>query len=311
MMNQIVHEIVSHFDTIIVLKNPCIDFAEWGQPVASTAEEIEEATQEYLAEKKRRESKKSETVAVPCTCHKEQLADAGTAPPDNGGPGSAINLMEENTKMNGKSIFDVEAPEKREIINNSSKIVENETQGVEPVPEITAEPTEEEGIRFRVCAGNLMSASASLNIALKRNGWMESYRVSEDKCFHISAEDWDEEAFVILMNIFHLRNRRVPREISLELLAKIAILADYYKCDESIELFIDKWVENLIAKTPIPTTYCRDLILWVWISWTFKLSDLFKRATAVVIEQCTEPVQNLALPIPAWITGMHHLGHAD
>lgn len=27
---------------------------------------------------------------------------------------------------------------------------------------------------------------------------------------HISAEDWDEEAFLILMNIIHLRNHKVP-----------------------------------------------------------------------------------------------------
>jgi hypothetical protein len=57
--------------------------------------------------------------------------------------------------------------------------------------------------------------------------------------FHISAEDWDEDAFAILMNVFHLRNYRVPCSITLEMLAKIAVLADYYKCEESIQLFIN------------------------------------------------------------------------
>jgi hypothetical protein len=40
----ICHEIVSNFDTIIVLKRPCINFADWGQPVPSTPAEIHKAT---------------------------------------------------------------------------------------------------------------------------------------------------------------------------------------------------------------------------------------------------------------------------
>jgi hypothetical protein len=46
------HEIVSNFDTIIVLKRPCIDFAEWGRPVPSTTVEIDEATSNYRREKR-------------------------------------------------------------------------------------------------------------------------------------------------------------------------------------------------------------------------------------------------------------------
>ena len=84
---------------------------------------------------------------------------------------------------------------------------------------------------------------------------MESNRNPEDGLFHISVEDWDEEAFVIMMNIFHLRFRRVPRTITLEMLAKIAVIADYYKCCESTELFTDMWIADLETKTPIPATY--------------------------------------------------------
>ena len=50
----VIHEIVPHADTVIILKNPCIEFAEWGQPPPSTTEEIAEAYLQ-LALKRRRE----------------------------------------------------------------------------------------------------------------------------------------------------------------------------------------------------------------------------------------------------------------
>lgn len=39
--------------------------------------------------------------------------------------------------------------------------------------------------------------------------------------------DWDADALLILMHIMHGQTRRVPRSVSLELLAKIAVLPDH------------------------------------------------------------------------------------
>ncbi|KAF2621340.1 hypothetical protein BU25DRAFT_483175 [Macroventuria anomochaeta] len=164
----------------------------------------------------------------------------------------------------------VEPGESRNSDNLSSAVmVDAHKSGA--VPQTTIEPKEEEGTRFRVCAGNLMSASPWFNRALKKNGWMES--------------SWNPEAggFTYLLKT----GRKRP---------------DYYECGESVDLLVNIWVADLRVKTPIPTTYFRDLVLWIWISWTFKLSDLFKQVTAVAIGQPAEPVRNLGLPIPAWIT---------
>jgi hypothetical protein len=165
------------------------------------------------------------------------------------------------------------------------------------------ELVEEDRIHFHVCSGNLMSASPWFNRVLKRDGWMESNRNSYDKRFHVSAEDWDEEAFIILMNVFHLRSRQVPRTVTLELLAKIAVLVDYYDCNEAIELYTDMWTASLRKTVDVPTTYCRELMLWIWVSWVFKLSAEFGISTIVAIKQSTESVRNLGLPIPSWIIG--------
>jgi hypothetical protein len=191
--------------------------------------------------------------------------------------------------------------------NDDSNAAKTDAQGFEKALEDTKSPTEE-GIHFRVCSGNLISASPWFSRLLKRDGWMESHRNPEDNMLHISAEDWDEQAFVIMMNIFHLRNRKVPRTVTLDMLAKIAVVADYYECTESIELFVEIWFADLKTKSPIPTTYCRGLILWIWVSWAFKWVEIFKQSTAVAIKQCDELFQNLGLPIPSIHCGIYYLG---
>ena len=132
---------------------------------------------------------------------------------------------------------------------------------------------------------------------------MESNWNVEDECYYLMAEDWDEEAFIILMNILHHRNRKVPRTVTLETLAKIAVVVDYYECNESLDLFITIWTTDLQSKAYVPKTYCRDLILWMWVSWIFDMPERFKKATLGAVMQCTEQCRNLGLPIPYWITG--------
>jgi hypothetical protein len=332
MGNSTTYDIVSNADTIIFLKNPCILFAAWSQAVPSSIAEIEEATgglsvSKSSSKKDRKKSKKHKTLTSKENGSHEPVMDDGrlapveTSPADNGGLSSSAILPKESPKGIEQSIFGAEPSGSKQTdaipemvepgeSRNSDKLsgaVMIDIHETGAVPKTTIKTKEEEGIRFQVCAGNLMSASPWFNRVLKKDGWMESSSNPEDRWFHISAQDWDEEAFVILMNVFHLRNHNVPRAITLEMLAKFAVLADYYECSESVDLFVNIWVADLRAKTPIPTTYCRDLILWMWISWTFKLSDLFKEATAVVIQQSAEPVRNLGLPIPAWITGMYVL----
>lgn len=230
----VVHNIVSNADTIVVLKNPCIKFAEWGKPAPSTAEEIEEAFWEYSAKKRRKKRekwKKCQEIELVID-EKESIAEIAI-PIDDGKSSSNSMVPEESLKSIQQSIFGVKPskdpePEASEDDRNTSHPIEINAAKVERVPQTTVQSTEENGIRFRVCAGNLMSASPWFNRVLAKNGWMESNRNLEDKCYYISAEDWDEEAFLILMNIFHLRNREVPRTVTLETLAKIAVLVDYY-----------------------------------------------------------------------------------
>jgi hypothetical protein len=77
---------------------------------------------------------------------------------------------------------------------------------------------------------------------------------------------------------------------------------DYYSCGKAIELFTDIWIKRL-KKKPLPTAYCRDLILRIWVAWVFESKSMFKPATAVAIRLSTESLRTLDLPIPAKVSG--------
>ncbi|KAK1991092.1 hypothetical protein LX36DRAFT_694949 [Colletotrichum falcatum] len=94
--------------------------------------------------------------------------------------------------------------------------------------------------------------------------------------FEAEFKEWDPEALLILMRVIHGQTRSVPRQIDLEILAKIAVLVDYYDSLEVVEVFASIWIG--VLKNKLPTQYGRDMI---------------------AVTQSTEPVPTLELPIPS------------
>lgn len=158
-------------------------------------------------------------------------------------------------------------------------------------------------ISYYVSSRHLIVASPWFRRALAKEKWSESVKDEKDNLIHLEADDWDSDIFLVLMNIIHLENRKVPQEISLEGLAKMAVLVDYYECDEAVEHFTDKWKQHLGTAVPIPATYCRDLTLWIWIAWVFDWQEQFGNATLIAVKYCSGPMDALGLPIPERVTG--------
>lgn len=105
----------------------------------------------------------------------------------------------------------------------------------------------------------------------------------------------------MLLNIFHLQTKQVPRVIPVESLAKAGVLIDYYDCGEAIEIFTTMWIDEL-RNIAIPSVYCRNLALWIWIAWIFDLPKHFEDASAVAIKHGKAAMDNLELPIPASVS---------
>ncbi|KAK2766914.1 hypothetical protein FQN54_006229 [Arachnomyces sp. PD_36] len=153
---------------------------------------------------------------------------------------------------------------------------------------------------YRVSSRHLILASEYFKRTLGPE-WKEGATLKSDGHVTVHAEGWDGEAFLILLNIIHGHTRKVPKSIDLDMLAKIALLVDYYQCLEVSELFANIWFEKLIEG--VPSTYTRDLILWLFVSWVFRQSELFTRTTKICSTQSRGPIQTLALPIPENFVG--------
>ncbi|KAG5962471.1 hypothetical protein E4U57_006969 [Claviceps arundinis] len=102
--------------------------------------------------------------------------------------------------------------------------------------------------------------------------------------YGLTATEWDDEVFLMLMNIIHGRNTRVPLSVDLITLMKMSVLVDYYQCQEVSQVVVGLWIDKLSDK--IPTTYGRDCVIWIFVSWVFSRSDIFEKMTLLAIRTC-------------------------
>lgn len=162
------------------------------------------------------------------------------------------------------------------------------------------EHVEEDCFRIQVSAKHLILSSPVFNKTLT-GGWKEGFHLLREGSVEITTSGWDLEAFLILMRIFHCQPQDLPQRISLELLAKVAVLADYYGCQTVVRFFADKWID--VLKDSFPTSYSRDLILWIWVSWSFRLCPQFENSTSIAISESNDLITDLGLPIPGTVIG--------
>lgn len=95
----------------------------------------------------------------------------------------------------------------------------------------------------------------------------------------------------------------MPRVIKLELLAKIAVLVDYYDCFEVVAVFSETWIRNLGKDEDELPLYCRDLLLRLFVSWCFGPKDVLCRLKHTVLKQSRGPLHQLNLPFPVSLVG--------
>ena len=283
-MSPIVYNIDSSADTVIILKNPCNNFAPWDETVEPSHTRDTKLENEHTAQAQCFEGK-----AYNRNLTKKELRQL-----NKGGSANASH-----TSISGSESNPVET------------VHQNSSEEHESVLELAAQPSfdpsksEEKEIHYLVSSRHLTLASPWFMRALKSETSTEAVKDPSDGRYHISARDWDEEAFLILLSIFHIRTRQVPATVSLELLAKIAVLVDYYELAgaEVMEREVSGWIAH-VRRDPIPSSYDRDLMLWICVSQVFSMSEEFEQATAVAIRESRGHLQTLDLPIHDAVTGM-------
>lgn len=171
--------------------------------------------------------------------------------------------------------------------------------------DVQAEPEE---IRMKLSSKHLILASPYFRKMLCSE-WKESAATADGReRYAVGAEDWDESALVMLMEIIHGRTRNIPRQVGLETLAKIAVLVDYYRCHEAVAFFADVWISSLYEAQEAATSprKCdRNLTLWLTVLSVFSSRDKLRIMMKIAVEHGRMPIHTLGLPIPGTLVGKH------
>lgn len=150
-------------------------------------------------------------------------------------------------------------------------------------------------VTFRVSSRHLTLASPVFKSALT-GGWKEGATTEGE--LQISSQGWDATAFGIFLNAIHCQYKQVPRSLELEMLAKVAVIVDYYAAHQAIEILGPIWINGLTPSLPTMTCHNRTIALWICVSWVFGDENAFEVATRVAIHYGRSNMTDLGLPIP-------------
>ena len=150
-------------------------------------------------------------------------------------------------------------------------------------------------VQFQVSSAHLRLGSQYFKKAL--DGGFKESQSTADGFRHVDSEGWDKEAFHLVMKIIHGRSRQVPRNLDLQMLAKVATIVDYYECYEIFEPFSEIWYSQ-IQKSITPKTINKDLTLLLLVSWVFGWSKEFMAVTKIAHNRGKGPLSTMGLPIP-------------
>jgi hypothetical protein len=116
-----------------------------------------------------------------------------------------------------------------------------------------------------------------------------------DGYWYFEAQEFHPKALMHVLNIVHMQNSSVPRQISLEMFAHVAVIVDYYNIKDAFECWVPQWMASLSQK-PNNVNVEED-ILWLFIGTVFVLEETFCKAAKDLILHCPDFTQDLGLPL--------------
>ncbi|KAL7903881.1 hypothetical protein GGI35DRAFT_490969 [Trichoderma velutinum] len=150
-------------------------------------------------------------------------------------------------------------------------------------------------IQMQLSSKHLQLASDYFTKMMTNDSWKESMP-KDGFAFSVSANGWNEEAFLTVMRILHAQTTTLPQIVNLEMLAKIAVIVDYYQCHGATDFFTKAWITKL--EEPLPTSFGRSLLLRFLVSWVFSEADTFRQLSQIIIRESIGPANAQDLPIP-------------
>lgn len=156
-------------------------------------------------------------------------------------------------------------------------------------------------VHFQLSSKHLTLASEYFR-GLMANNWREASS-SRGFAYSVTAEDWDEAALLMVMNIIHCQASEIPQSIDSEMVAKVASVVDYYQCRKAVSFYVETWMKNFEVKELTYCGYGRKLLLRLFISYFFMNAGHFQQCTQIVIRESRGPIHSCGLPFPQKLIG--------
>ncbi|KAJ5719993.1 hypothetical protein N7493_006871 [Penicillium malachiteum] len=154
--------------------------------------------------------------------------------------------------------------------------------------------------RIQVSAKHMILASPVFK-TMFTGDWKESITLAKKGSVEVNAESWNIEALLIVLHAIHCQHYKIPQKLTLEMLAQVAVIADYYQCKEPLHILKDIWIKNM--EEAIPKAFSRDLVLWLWIAWFFQLPFEFKVSTSIAMSHSNGWIDSWGLPVSHQVIG--------
>lgn len=85
---------------------------------------------------------------------------------------------------------------------------------------------------------------------LEASNFKEGKELSMTVKVEISLPNDDAMAMIVLLDVIHDRNKRVPHKVSLNLLTRISLLVHRYQIAEACDIVSNIWINNLQDNMP-------------------------------------------------------------
>lgn len=183
---------------------------------------------------------------------------------------------------------------------NANSTTDLRDDGVaDPKPEPLAADSKPDSVRYLVSSRHLCLASPVFR-AMMEGPWLETPGTSSEPR-RIMAVEWDPDALLIVLRVIHGQHRSVPRRVPIAQLREIALIVDYYKCHEAVEVFGSFWVPAI--EKGCPTTSAEGALLYFFIASVFREEQLFEKAATAILSYGKGPLDTGRLPIAPALIG--------
>ncbi|KIA75602.1 hypothetical protein HK57_00616 [Aspergillus ustus] len=90
---------------------------------------------------------------------------------------------------------------------------------------------------------------------------------------HLNIGACDINALLVILFIIHAQPQRLPRQLDVQTLANVALIAEFYQCG-IVRSFSGGW-HDAVKDYKLPDRYCPDLLQLLWDSYYFRWTGCF------------------------------------